>query len=89
MSILSVTVIYFLSFWTVLFAVLPWRQKHEQTRVAGCVQSAPDDPLLRKKIIATALLSVLITIGVCYLIEINIVDFYKIANEMAAEDNLL
>ena len=89
MSILSVAVIYFLSFWTVLFAVLPWKQKHEQDRVVGCVQSAPDDPLLRKKVIATALLSVVITIGACYLIEINIVDFYKIANEMAAEDNLL
>lgn len=89
MSILSVTVIYFLSFWTVLFAVLPWKQKHEEARVAGSVQSAPDDPFLRKKIIATALLSILITIAVCFLIEINIIDFYKVANEMAAEDNLL
>jgi predicted secreted protein len=60
MSISAALGIYFVIWWTVLFAVLPWgvRSQHEaETMEAGTDPGAPQRPLLVQKAIATTLIS--------------------------------
>jgi predicted secreted protein len=61
MSVLTLLAIYFLIWWMVLFAVLPWgaSSAHELGREieAGHAPSAPMRPLILRKIIATTLIS--------------------------------
>lgn len=64
MSIVTLLAIYFLIWWVVLFAVLPWgaSSAHELGREieAGHAPSAPVKPLILRKIIATTLISMLV-----------------------------
>jgi predicted secreted protein len=64
MSVVTLLAIYFLIWWMVLFAVLPWgaSSAHELGREieAGHAPSAPVKPLIFRKIIATTVISALV-----------------------------
>ena len=58
--------IYFVVWWTILFAVLPWgmrTQEEEGQVVPGTEPSSPAKPMLLKKAIATSIVSALIVFG--------------------------
>ncbi|MDQ4062129.1 MAG: DUF1467 family protein [Pseudomonadota bacterium] len=60
MSFTSALAIYFIIWWTVLFAVLPWgvRAQHEDgAMVPGSAESAPIRPLLLRKALATTVVA--------------------------------
>ena len=60
----SIIAIYFVVWWIVLFAVLPWgvRTQEEEGEVTlGTTASAPANPHLVKKAIATSLLAAVVT----------------------------
>ena len=60
MSFTSALAIYFIIWWTVLFAVLPWgvRAQHEDgAMVPGSAESAPIRPLLLRKALATTIVA--------------------------------
>ena len=62
-SLALAAAIYFVIWWIVLFAVLPWgvQSQHEAGEISpGSDPGAPARPLLLKKAIATTLLSALI-----------------------------
>ncbi len=62
-SVALAAAIYFVIWWTVLFAVLPWgvRSQHEAGEISpGSDPGAPARPLLVRKAIATTLLSAVI-----------------------------
>ena len=66
MSIVSIIAIYFVVWWIVLFAVLPFgvrTQDEEGDIVLGSSHSAPTRPLLVKKAIATSIVSAIIVFG--------------------------
>jgi predicted secreted protein len=66
MSIVSVIAIYFVVWWIVLFAVLPFgvrTQDEEGDIVLGTTHSAPMRPLLLKKALATTIVSAIIVFG--------------------------
>ena len=66
MSIVSVIAIYFVVWWIVLFAVLPFgirTQDEEGDIVLGTTHSAPTRPLLLRKAIATSIASAIIVFG--------------------------
>ena len=66
MSIGSIIAIYFVVWWTILFAVLPFgvrTQEEEGDIVRGSAHSAPTRPLLLKKAIATSIVSAIIVFG--------------------------
>lgn len=89
MGWLSGSVVYFMIFWTVLFAVLPWGVRSEHIpEEEGHMGGAPVNPNLKKKFIITALLSVVIWGIIYWLIEIDVIDFYEIARQMSEEDTL-
>ena len=86
MTVFTGVIVYLMIFWTVLFCVLPWgnasRMKHEK----GSAQSAPDNPRIAKKFLATAVISVLIWGIVFALIQVKVIDFHQAARIMQDED---
>lgn len=66
MSIISLVAIYFVVWWIVLFAVLPFgvrTQEEEGDIVLGSTHSAPVRPLLLKKALATTIVAAIIVFG--------------------------
>ena len=67
MSLLSSAAIFFVIWWVVLFAVLPFgvRSQHEADDITlGTDHGAPHEPYLLRKAIATTLVAALIFAGV-------------------------
>jgi len=65
-SLVSVIAIYFVVWWVVLFAVLPWgirTQEEEGDIVLGTEHSAPIRPMLLRKALATTIVSAIIVFG--------------------------
>ncbi|MEO1016139.1 MAG: DUF1467 family protein [Pseudomonadota bacterium] len=63
MSITSGIAIYFIIWWTVLFAVLPWgvrTQAEDDDIVPGSAPSAPSQPMLVRKLVATSVVSLVV-----------------------------
>jgi len=73
MSITTAVAIFFLIWWVVLFAVLPWgvRSQHEHGEVVpGTDPGAPAAPHLRRTLVWTTLVSVVL-FGGCYFIYVE------------------
>ena len=63
MSLLAVAATYFIVWWLVFFAVLPFgvRGQHETGEVTlGTEHGAPEAPMLLRKVVATSLIAALI-----------------------------
>jgi len=70
MSWVSLTAIYFVTWWTVLFAILPFgvrTQDEEGDVTLGTTASAPARPMLVRKAIATSIVSAVLVCGFWYL----------------------
>ena len=73
MSVTTALAIYFLIWWIVLFAVLPWgvRSQHEAGEMApGTDPGAPVIPRLRLKLLWTTVVATAV-FGACYVIYVN------------------
>ena len=73
MPITTAIAIFFLIWWVVLFAVLPWgvRSQHEDGEMApGTDPGAPVIPNLKRKLLWTTLVSILI-FGACYVVYVK------------------
>ena len=73
MPVTTALAIFFLIWWVVLFAVLPWgiRSQHEGGEIApGTDPGAPAIPRLGRKLMWTTLVSALIFSG-CYVAYVN------------------
>jgi predicted secreted protein len=73
MPLTTAFAIYFLIWWVVLFAVLPWgiRSQHESGEMApGTDPGAPAIPRLGRKLLWTTLVSALI-FAACYVVYVN------------------
>jgi predicted secreted protein len=73
MPVTTALAIFFLIWWVVLFAVLPWgiRSQHEGGEIApGTDPGAPAVPRLGRKLMWTTLVSALIFAG-CYVAYVN------------------
>jgi predicted secreted protein len=67
MSAGSIVAIYFVVWWIVLFAVLPWgvrTQEEEGEVILGTSPSAPAHPHLLRKAIATSILAAVVTFAI-------------------------
>ena len=63
MSLATAIAIYFIIWWTVLFAVLPWgvrSQEESGAVIKGTDPGAPAVPLLRRKLIWTSILAAIV-----------------------------
>lgn len=83
MSLISVLAVYFVVWWIVLFAVLPWgtrTQEEEGEIVLGTSYSAPTKPRLLRKALATSLVAAVL-VGILWLA----VDYFGFSLEMLAD----
>jgi len=63
MTITSAIAIYFVIWWIVLFAVLPWGVRTQDEGgdvIPGSSASAPQKPMLLRKVIATTIVSAIV-----------------------------
>lgn len=78
MSILSAIAVYFLIWWTILFAILPLgiRGQHETDEVIpGSDPGAPSQPFLKKKALQTSIAAFAIWLVVFLCVQFKLVDF--------------
>ncbi len=86
MNLISGIFVYFLIWWTALFAVLPWGNAPAKVPVNGHSTGAPANPRLKMKFIATTIVSAILWLLVFCLIKLDIIDFHGIASTMMKED---
>lgn len=86
MGLISGIVVFLMVWWTTLFAVLPWGNTHHEEPITGNTVSAPDKPKLLKKFLVTTLVSAMIWLLIYGLISSNVISFYDMAADMAAQD---
>ncbi len=82
MSAVTLGAIFFVVWWVVLFAVLPWgvrTQAEEGEVVLGTAHSAPVRPLLLRKALATTVVAAIIVLLIWLAIEVYGVDLEWIA----------
>jgi predicted secreted protein len=72
-------VVFLLIWWTMIFCVLPWGLRRDET-------GKPEMPRLRRKFLITTGLSFFLWLGIYALIETDIISFREIAKGMAQED---
>jgi predicted secreted protein len=74
MPVTTAVAIFFLIWWVVLFAVLPWgirsQQEHGDDIAPGTDPGAPVIPNLWRKLLWTTLVS-LVIFGACYVVYVN------------------
>lgn len=83
MTLVSLIAIYFVVWWVVLFAVLPWgmrTQEEEGDIVLGTTHSAPVRPRLLRKALATSVVAAVV-VGAFWLA----VEHFGLSLEMLAE----
>ena len=61
--------VYFLIWWVVLFAVLPWGVQVPDNPEPGHAPSAPINPHMGRKVIATTIVSALVWLVVWYVLD--------------------
>lgn len=80
-------IVFLLTWWTVLFTVLPWGVRAAPRPPEEGIQAAPQNPMLKKKFIATTLISALVWLVIFVLIETDVISFRVMSQAMMAKDN--
>ncbi len=75
MDLVSGTVVYVLLWWWVLFMTLPFGARPPETIEAGNDPGAPENPMLRKKLIATTVIAAVLWGGVEALVVSDLISF--------------
>jgi predicted secreted protein len=86
MTIATGLVLYFITYWTVLFAILPWGVQSPEVPEDGQFGGAPANPRLKQKFIITAIVAAILWIIMFFLVEYQVIDFRSIATHMSEED---
>lgn len=81
MGWVSGIVVFLLTWWTMLFTVLPFSLKRDET-------GKPDDPKLGQKFLITTFVAGVVWLGIYLLISSDIISFHDMAAQMAKEDSL-
>lgn len=82
MNIVSGIALYFMIWWLVIFAVLPFWVKRDTNVETGNAAGAPQSHNMLKKVIATSIITFVIWIGVYYLVHSDVISFRDMAGTM-------
>jgi predicted secreted protein len=88
MNIFTGIILYMMIYWLLLFAVLPFGNKPDDTVTIGNSHGAPANPRIKQKFIATAIISAVVWLIVFFMIKFEVIDFYDIARQMSEEDKV-
>ena len=86
MEISSFVVIFILSWWLILFMILPWGVEMVGVNDDGNLAAAPKKHNIKKKMLITTVFAIIVTIIIYAIIQSGIVDFRSIANDMFYQD---
>ncbi len=67
--------LYLLIWWLVLFTVLPWRAHPPAEPETGHADSAPANPMMVRKALATTAISAVVWVGCYFLITSDLITF--------------
>lgn len=82
MNIISGIIVFLLIWWTVLFTTLPLGVRQNEGDVHTGIKAAPDTPDMRKKLILTTGISLVIWGIVAIVINSEAISFRNLAKEM-------
>ncbi len=82
MGVITGIAIYFIIWWTVLFAVLPWGAKAPDEPEPGMADSAPAQPRLALKFLVTTLVSGVVWLIVYAIIVSDLISFRDMVRDM-------
>ncbi|MGI9508713.1 MAG: DUF1467 family protein [Geminicoccaceae bacterium] len=74
MNVLSTALIFLVSWWLILFMVLPFGAAPSDEVVQGTVKSAPAKPRLLIKFLITTVLAIGATVGIQWLLQSGLID---------------
>jgi predicted secreted protein len=72
-------IVFLLIWWLVIFLVLPWGLERDES-------GKPHDPQLKKKVVLTTLLSIVLWCIVYVLVRMDVISFHDIAMQMIQGD---
>ena len=75
MSVVTSIAVYFVIWWIVLFAVLPWGVKVPENPEPGHATSAPEKPMLLRKALWTTLIAGVIWLGFFLVNRFDLISF--------------
>lgn len=75
MTIASLIVVFVIVWWLVLFMALPVGVVSEQNPQAGNMKGAPKNPNLKKKLIVTTLVTIILTLAYYFAVENGLIVF--------------
>jgi predicted secreted protein len=82
MGVVAGIVVFLLTWWIVLFAVLPFGIKHPAQQETGMMPGAPVKPDFKKIILRTTLISIVIWAVIFGLVESDVISFREWAKAM-------
>jgi predicted secreted protein len=86
MDIASFVIIFILTWWMVLFMVLPWGIEMVGANDEGNLPAAPRHHNLKKKLLITSVIAIIVSMIIFMIVQSGIVDFRSIANDMFYQD---
>jgi len=82
MGLVSSIVVFLITWWTVLFMVLPWGARPPEQPGEGHAPSAPERPMLLRKFLITTLISAVIFTIIYLVVE---AEFFSFRDWVAGE----
>ncbi len=82
MTWVSGIVVYTITWWVVLFIVLPWRVTTVKQTGRGEMAGAPDNPHLLYKAMWTTIIATVVFVGIYGLIASDLISFQDMADRM-------
>lgn len=81
MSIATIILVYVIAWWMVFFAVLPYgvraQNETEEGVVKGTVPSAPANPNLKKKMLITSVIAIVLTTAFYFVATSDLISFRR------------
>lgn len=82
MDIVSGIALFFMIWWLVIFAVLPWGVTRQTDAITGNDAGAPQFHNMKKKVLITTVITFVIWLGVYFLVHSDFISFHEMANQM-------
>ena len=79
MSFLSIIVVFLSTWWMIFFMLLPVGVRHDDPEIIGHQSGAPDNPMMKKKLVWTTLAAIVVSGIILYLIHLDALSFRALA----------
>jgi predicted secreted protein len=81
MNWVSGIVVYTITWWVVLFAVLPWRVTTTHKKRLGEMAGAPDSPHILYKAMWTTIIATVVFVGIYAVVASDLISFQDMADQ--------